>query len=74
LIGRQYIEQHKEIGRPVGSKFNRKLPQTEEITGLKIAKQSNTGHATVERASVFFSKSRKMKESAILRLFSFSAM
>jgi hypothetical protein len=53
LIGRQYIEQHKTIGRPIGSNFVKKLGQNDQITSQKIAQASNLGEKTVRRAAEF---------------------
>jgi hypothetical protein len=60
LIGKQYREQKKSKGR------NWLFPQNEGIneTAEKVAKQSGTSHATVERAALFSENLEKICENS----------
>jgi hypothetical protein len=59
LIGKQYREGKKTIGKKVI------LPQNEAIrTSEKLSKQSGVSHATVERAATFSENLEKICENA----------
>jgi hypothetical protein len=60
LIGRQYREQRKSIGKKII------LPQNEAIrTSEKISKNSGVSHATIERAALFSGNLEKICENAL---------